>query len=473
MAAKVPHWHRYLQVILSRERQRVEHFQKAENILLVVLERVHAMDPRFIVDYSRNLEALEFALSAAEDEVTMEVPLRIDADALFVQECSDKQSDSEKETCGNYQLPGSCYLGVPKEGPNLENWTKEDVFNAVGSTEYCGHIVPGKILRLLKDLVVAAIVHCKSQSLIKPVLCSSPGEVEAERLKEDDMHLPLLVSSGWKMICFNIVPVMRRKQGVLELNNSWQERGFPQGSLRKVAQEANYIPASYYHWRYSTNRSILKLIQIVGNLKGYRLDSLRLLDQVNQEHWREEGKKEGLTFHHLKMVFLWATHFFPSPEDWMDLDGSVYRLLVILLCCLVTQNLPHFLYPEQNLFQGDGLDLSALYSKVETFASSPEHFLKFHFVIRENNMHQQMDYGLKALLLLPDEDKAYWDTAFFDMLLNKVFCDDCSGEDIKRIIPFNTKMFVQFQMYQIKDTQRISAMSNIQAKTKKMANNQS
>lgn len=166
--AKVPPWHSYLQVIVSRERQRVEHFQKAENTLLIVLERVHAMDPRFIVDYSRNLEALEFALSAAEDEVTMEVPLHIDADDLLVQECSGKQNDSEKERCGNYQLPGSCYLKVPKEGPHLENWTKEDVFSAVGSTESCGHIVPGKILCLLKDLVVAAIVHCKSQSLIKP-----------------------------------------------------------------------------------------------------------------------------------------------------------------------------------------------------------------------------------------------------------------------------------------------------------------
>ncbi|XP_066478359.1 protein mab-21-like 4 [Tiliqua scincoides] len=442
MASKVPHWQSYLQVIQSRERLRVEHFQKAENILLIVLERVNAMDPRFIVDYSRNLEALEFALSAAEDEVTMEVPLSIDADALLVHECSGEQSDSEKETHGNNQLPGSCCLGVPKEESHLENWTKEDVFSAVGSTESCGHVVPGKILCLLKDLVVAAIVHCKCQSLIKP------GELQAERLKEDDMNLPLLVSSGWKMICFNIVPVMRRKQGALKLN-SWQERGFPQGSMKKIAQEADYIPASYYHWRYSTNRSVLKLVQIVGTLKGYRLDSLRLLDQVNHEHWREEGKKKGLTFHHLKMVLLWATHFFPSPEDWMDIEGSVYRLLVILLCCLVTKNLPHFLYPEQNLFQGDGLDLNSLYSKVETFASSPEHFLRFHFAIRENNMHQQKDNGLKALLHFPAEEKAYWDTAFFDMLLHK------------------------FQMYQIKDTQRISAMTSILTKTKKMVNNQS
>nr|XP_028584309.1 protein mab-21-like 4 [Podarcis muralis] len=443
MAAKVVHWKSYLQVILSRESRRVECFQKAENILLIVLERVNAMDPRFIVDYSRNLEALEFALSAAEDEVSMEVPLCIDADALLMQECSGEQSDSEKVTRGNYQMPGSCYVGVPKEGAHPENWTKEDVFSAVGGTESSGHIVPGKVLHLLKELIIAAIVHCRHQSLIKP------GELSAERLKDDDMQLPLLVSSGWKMICFNVVPVIRRKQDVLKLSNNWREKGFPQSSMSKVTQEADYIPASYYHWRYSTNRPILKLIQIVSTLKGYRLDSLRLLDQVAHENWREEGKKCGLAFHHLKMVLLWATHFFPSPEDWMDLEGSVYRLLVILLCCLVTKHLPHFLYPEQNMFQGDDvLELSSLYPKVESFAIEPEHFLKFNFV-REGKTHQQMDNGLKALLHLPAEDKAYWSTAFFDMLLNK------------------------FQMYHIKDTQRISAMSQLLSNIKKMVKNQS
>ncbi|KAH0623982.1 hypothetical protein JD844_007218 [Phrynosoma platyrhinos] len=412
MAAKSPHWYSYLQVILSREIQRVEHFQKAENTLLIVLERVNAIDPRFTVDYSRNLEALEFALCAAEDEVTMQVPLCIDADDLLIQECSGEQSNSEKVNNGNHQIPGSCCFKVPKDGSH-QNWTKEDVFSVAGSTESSGHIVPGKVLCLLKELIIAAIVHCKSQSLIRP------GELSAERLKDDDVQLPLLISSGWKMICFNIVPVIRRKQGALKLSNSWQEMGFPQGSMIRVTEEADFIPTSYYHWRYCTNRSILKLLQIVSSLKGYHLDSLRLLDQVNHENWREESKK-GLTFHHLKMVLLWATHLFSSPEDWIYLEGSVYRLLVVLLCCLVTKNLPHFLYPGQNLFQDDGLDLNNLYPKVESFACSPEPFLKFHFTTRETNTHQHMDNGLKALLHLPAEDKSYWNTAFFDMLLDKV-----------------------------------------------------
>uniref|UniRef100_A0A6J0T0A3 Protein mab-21-like 4 n=1 Tax=Pogona vitticeps TaxID=103695 RepID=A0A6J0T0A3_9SAUR len=443
MAAKVPHWHSYLQVIQSRESQRVAHFQKAENILLIVLEKVHEMDPRFTVDYSRNLEALEFALSAAEDEVDMHVPLCIDADALLIQKCSGEQSDSEKVTHVNYQMPGSCYLGVPKEATHLENWTKEDVFCVMDNTQSSGQIVPGKVLCLLKELIVAAIVHCKCQSLIRP------GEISAERLKEDNMQLPLMVSSGWKMICFNVVPVVRRKQGAPEHNNNWQERGFPQGSMSKVTQATDFIPTSYYHWRYSTSRAILKLLQIVSTLKGYRLDSLRILNQVNHENWREEGKETGLTFHHLKMVLLWATYFFPSSEDWMNLEGSVYRLLVILLCCLANKTLPHFLYPEQNLFQGDGLELSNLYAKVETFACSPGQFLKFHFITTDGKPYHQRDNGLKDLFHLLAEDKAYWDTAFFDVLLNK------------------------FQMYQIKDAQRISAMSNILSKTKKTVNGES
>lgn len=178
MAEKVPNWHSYLQVIQSREHQRVQHFQKAENILFIVLERVKTMDPRIIVDYSRNLEALEFSLSAAEDEVTMEVPLCVNAEVLLLHPCTDEQSNSENVTHRNCQMPEPCYLGVPKQETNLENWTKQDVFSAVDDADSRGHIVPGKVLHLLKELIVAAIVHCKHQNLIKP---GTVSEVKRER----------------------------------------------------------------------------------------------------------------------------------------------------------------------------------------------------------------------------------------------------------------------------------------------------
>lgn len=178
MAEKVPNWHSYLKVIQSREYQRVQHFQKAENILFIVLERVKAMDPRVIVDYSRNVEALEFSLSAAEDEVTMEVPLCVNAEVLLMQPCTDEQSNAENVTHRNCQMPGPCYLGIPKQETNLENWTKEDVFSAVDDADSRGHIVPGKVLHLLKELIVAAIVHCKHQNLIKP---GTVSEVKREQ----------------------------------------------------------------------------------------------------------------------------------------------------------------------------------------------------------------------------------------------------------------------------------------------------
>lgn len=120
------------------------------------------------------------------------------------------------------------------------------------------------------------------------------------------------------------------------------------------------------------------------------------------------------------MVLLWSTELFPSPEDWQDLEGSVYRLLVILLRCLATQHLPHFLNPEENLFQGAAPDLVSLYHKVESFAWDPQRFLRFHFGLHGFSGSWQADAETRALLQLPAEGGSYWDTAYFDMLLSQV-----------------------------------------------------
>lgn len=161
MAVQVPLWHHYLQAIRSREAQRAQDFQRAENVLLTVLERVHALDPRFIVDYSRGLEAFQFALRSSEDPLDMEVPLWVDAEALLIEEPEATQPEDGPELCR---------LGVPREGAGLEWWTTDDIFTASseGDAKCCGHIVPSKILCVLKDLLVAAIVHCKHHSLIRP-----------------------------------------------------------------------------------------------------------------------------------------------------------------------------------------------------------------------------------------------------------------------------------------------------------------
>lgn len=121
-----------------------------------------------------------------------------------------------------------------------------------------------------------------------------------------------------------------------------------------------------------------------------------------------------------QMVLLWSTEFFPSPEDWQDLEGSVYRLLVILLRCLATQRLPHFLCPEENLFQGDHPDFTSLYPKVESFAWDPQRFLHFHFDLPVHTESWKADPRTQALLQLPAKDGSYWDTAYFDILLSQV-----------------------------------------------------
>ncbi|XP_036029573.1 protein mab-21-like 4 [Onychomys torridus] len=161
MAEQVPLWHHYLLAIQSRESPRVQDYQRAENILLTVLERVHALDPRFVVDYSRDLEAFQFALRSSEDPLDVEVPLGVDAEALLIE-------DSEAAEPGDG--PTTCRLGVLKKASVLEPWMTDDVFSVSSEArdKCCGYIVPSKVLCVLKDLLVAATVHCKHHSLIPP-----------------------------------------------------------------------------------------------------------------------------------------------------------------------------------------------------------------------------------------------------------------------------------------------------------------
>ncbi|XP_008592885.1 PREDICTED: uncharacterized protein C2orf54 homolog [Galeopterus variegatus] len=436
MAVQVPLWHHYLQAIRSREVSRMQDFQRAENVLLTVLERVHALDPRFIVDYSRDLEAFQFALRSSEDPLDMEVPMWVDAEALLIEEPGAAEPGDG---------PASCRLGIPREVAGMEQWTTDDVFSVSSedNTKCRGHIVPSKVLRVLKDLLVAAIVHCKHHSLL------SPGSLNAASLRDEQLHLSLLVSSGWRTIRFNVVPVVRRKHRVPALERARLTPGFPEGSLKRItSQGVDLVPASAQHWRISTDYLLSRLLGALGSLQGHRLDSLSILDRVNHESWRDGGQSDGLTFGHLKTVLLWASVLFPAPEDWAELQGAVYRLLVVLLCCLATRNLPHFLHPECNLLQC-GLDLHAIYQRVEGFASQPEASLRIHVTHLGRSPPPRIDNGVKALLQLPASDPAYWATAYFDVLLDK------------------------FQVFNIQDKDRVSAMQSIFHKTKTLGSKES
>ncbi|KFP42074.1 Uncharacterized protein C2orf54, partial [Chlamydotis macqueenii] len=395
--------------------------------VLSLLEDIHAREPRFLVDYARNLEAFEFALCASEDAVTMEVSLQIDGNALRVLACQPGDTPA-----GYHPGLSTCFLEVPSPGTDLEDWTSAAGVMERGSG--ARYLAPGKIVQHLKELLVSAIVRSQRRFLLQP------GDLSAENLQEDGMELSLLIRGGWKTIRFDIIPMVRRQQDPLWLKGRQSDRGFPEGSLRKATEETHFVPASPHCWRSSTHLPILKLLQAVDMLKGPRLDSLRLLDQLRSQDWGEEGGKGGLTFNHLKMVLLWSTELFPSPEDWQDLEGSVYRLLVILLRCLATWHLPHFLHPEENLFQGEPPELVSLYDKVESFAWDPRRFLRFHFGLPARIDNRQTDPGTRALLQLPTEDRSYWDTAYFDILLS------------------------QFQVYRIQDSARRSAMSQLLSK---------
>ncbi|XP_045054457.2 protein mab-21-like 4 isoform X2 [Desmodus rotundus] len=440
MAVQVPLWQHYLQAIRSRGASRAQDYQRAEDVLLTVLERVHARDPRFLVDYSRDLEASQFALRSSDGPVDVEVPLRVDAEALLIEQLG---------AAAPADGPASCRLGVPREGAGLEQWVTDDVFtasSAEGSSESCGHIVPGKVLRLLRDLLVAAIMHCKLHGLIAPGNGGTTLHVCAlntDSLREEELHLSLLVSSGWRAIRFHVVPVVGWKHRVPALEGAQRVPGFPEGSLKRIiGQEVALVPASAQLWRVSTDYLLTRLLGTLDTLPGHRLDSLSVLDRVNQESWCDGGQSPGLTFGHLKMVLLWASALFPAPEDWAELQGSVYRLLVVLLCCLATQKLPHFLHPEHNLLHGAGLDLSALYQRVERFASQPEASLRIHATHLGRSPPPRIDHGVKALLQLPASDPTYWATAYFDVLLDK------------------------FQVFHIQDPDRIAAMQSIFRKTK-------
>uniref|UniRef100_A0A9L0IT66 Mab-21 like 4 n=1 Tax=Equus asinus TaxID=9793 RepID=A0A9L0IT66_EQUAS len=276
------------------------------------------------------------------------------------------------------------------------------------------------------------------------------SSLNAASLREEGLCLSLLVSSGWRMIRFNIVPVVRRKHRVPALEGAQLTPCFPEGSLKRIiSQEVPLVPASAQHWRVSTDYLLTRLLGALGSLQGHRLDSLSILDRVNHESWRDGGQGPGLTFGHLKMVLLWASVLFPAPEDWAELQGATYRLLVVLLCCLATKNLPHFLYPERNLLQDSGLDLNALYQRVERFASQPEAFLRIHVTHLGRSPPPRIGNGIKALLQLPASDPTYWATAYFDVLLDK------------------------FQVFNIQDKDRISAMQSIFRKTKALGGDES
>ncbi|XP_039716996.1 protein mab-21-like 4 [Pteropus medius] len=308
MAVQVSLWHHYLRALRSRAAPRARDYQQAENVLLTVLERARALDPRFLVDYSRDLGAFQFALRSSDGLLDMEVPLRVAAEALLVEEQGAAETGDG---------PVTCRLGVPRGGVGLEPWTTDDVFDPCsdGSAQCSGHIVPSKVLRVLKDLLVAAIVHCKHHGLI------TPGSLTVGSLREEELGLSLLVSGGWRTIRFHVVPVVPSRRPAPALDRAQLTPGFPEGSLKRITgQGVALVPASPQLWRVSTDYLLDRLLSALGTLPGHRLDSLSILDRINHESWCDGGQSPGLTFSHLQIQV-----FHIQDEDRVSAMQSIFQ----------------------------------------------------------------------------------------------------------------------------------------------------
>lgn len=76
------------------------------------------------------------------------------------------------------------------------------------------------------------------------------GSLSAASLEEEQLHLSLLVSGGWRKIRFNVVPVVRREHPGPALEGAQLSPGLPEGSLQRILSHGvDLVPASGQHWR--------------------------------------------------------------------------------------------------------------------------------------------------------------------------------------------------------------------------------
>lgn len=76
------------------------------------------------------------------------------------------------------------------------------------------------------------------------------GSLNADSLREEQLGLSLRVSSGWRTLHFNVVPVVRKRLRVPALEGAQLVPGFPEGALRGIVrQEVALVPAGAELWR--------------------------------------------------------------------------------------------------------------------------------------------------------------------------------------------------------------------------------
>lgn len=86
--------------------------------------------------------------------------------------------------------------------------------------------------------------------LVQQWQCVLVGSLRVSGLQEEGPWLTVHVSSGWRTICFHVVPTVRRRPRGCALAGDRLMPGFPEGSVRRIsAQEESLLPTSAEHWR--------------------------------------------------------------------------------------------------------------------------------------------------------------------------------------------------------------------------------
>ena len=95
-----------------------------------------------------------------------------------------------------------------------------------------------------------SVLGRRDQAQVRASRAVVAGALNMDSLREEELHLSLLVSSGWRAIRFHVVPVVGWKHRVPALEGAQRVPGFPEGSLKRIiGQEVALVPASAQLWR--------------------------------------------------------------------------------------------------------------------------------------------------------------------------------------------------------------------------------
>uniref|UniRef100_A0A8C4N8B8 Mab-21-like HhH/H2TH-like domain-containing protein n=1 Tax=Eptatretus burgeri TaxID=7764 RepID=A0A8C4N8B8_EPTBU len=288
------------------------------------------------------------------------------------------------------------------------------------------HIIPGRIIDLLRVRLKDAVGFCEQNRIIPY------KSINVSLLCLESPNVMLLVKHGARYQRIWLVPFVK------EIVREWLPKEWPgqiiterDPRIEKNLQTLmlNLKAQTFYHWSVCLSQAVQVVLE-AQRQGGHLLDALTILDSVNKIHWQRWNGMPILKIYHLQTALLWAMAFFPSLEDWADLESSVYRLVVILLRAANLQTLPDFFLPGVNAFTAGSTsplqeeDMRRLYGLLQNFATTPEQFLIIHTSQIPPRVKEHLCAPLRRLLHLPEvtrDGHTLWKQAYFDLLLREVW----------------------------------------------------